>query len=154
MDFDFTDDQRELRELAAKIFADMADHAQQRRVETEGEDPRFDKKLWSALAGAGLLGLSLPEGQGGAGLGFLETCIVIEEAGRAAAPVPFTAATVFGAMPVARFAGEQAARRWLPRAANGEAILTASLGGVVGDPLRPPATATPGEGPGRWRLDG
>jgi alkylation response protein AidB-like acyl-CoA dehydrogenase len=154
VDFDFTDEQRELRELAARIFTDMADHAQQRRVETEGEDPRFDKKLWSALAGAGLLGLSLPEDQGGAGLGFLETCIVIEEAGRAAAPVPLTAATVFGALPVARFADPETARRWLARAGNGEAILTGSLGAVVGDPLRPAATATAGEGPGQWHLRG
>lgn len=154
MDFDFSEEQRELRQLAAKIFADMADHAQQRRVETDGEDPRFDKKLWSALAGAGLLGLTVPEELGGAGLGFLEACIVIEEAGRAAAPVPLSAATVFGILPVARYASSETARRWLPRAANGEAVLTACLGGVVGDPLRPPAVAATGDGPGRFRLEG
>ena len=154
MDFDFSEEQRELRQLAAKIFSDMADHAQQRRVEAEGDDPRFDKKLWSALAGAGLLGLSVPEELGGAGLGFLEACIVIEEAGRAAAPVPLTAATVFGALPVARFGAPETTRRWLPRAANGEAVITAALGGVVGDPLRPPAVAAAGDGPGRWRLEG
>ena len=167
MDFDLSDDQREIRDLADRIFGDMADHAQQRAVETAAADhhgpgaagdgapdgdPRFDRRLWSALAGAGLLGLAVPEEHGGAGLGYLEQCVVIEQAGKAAAPVPLTAATVLGILPLVRFGNDELRKRWLSRAAGGDVVVTASLGSPIGDPLDPPATAvSSGEG---WRLEG
>ena len=169
MDFDLSDEQTEIRELAARIFGDLADHARQRAVETaaaeherrgaagdgdstEASDPRFDRRLWSALADAGLLGLAVPEEHGGAGLGFLEQCVVIGEAGKAAAPVPLTSATVLGILPLVRFGGDQLRKTWLGRAANGEVVLTAALGSPLGDPLHPPATAVAsGDG---WQLRG
>ena len=172
MDFDLSEEQQELRQLAARIFGDLADHAKQRHAETAGAgaepveegddgagaDPRFDRRLWSALAGAGLLGLVIPEEHGGAGLGFLEACVVIEEAGRAAAPVPLTAATVFGAMALVRFGSAELHKTWLPRLSSGESLVTAALGESLGDPLRPAARATPlGSGDAEataWRLRG
>jgi alkylation response protein AidB-like acyl-CoA dehydrogenase len=179
VDFDLSEEQQELRQLAARIFADLAGHDQQRRLEAAaaealsdvgecrpadeaGSGPRvearFDRRLWSALAEVGLLGLVVPEEHGGAGLGFLEACVVIEEAGKAAAPVPLAAATVGGALPLARFAGPQVKKTWLARIASGEALVSACLGGAVGDPLRPPATAAPatvaGVQRGGWRLQG
>ncbi|HMK62938.1 MAG TPA: acyl-CoA dehydrogenase family protein, partial [Acidimicrobiales bacterium] len=158
MDFDFSEDQRELRELAARIFADLADHASQRRVEMsatadETIDPRFDRRLWSALAEAGILGLAIGEEHGGAGLGFLEACIAVEEAGRAAAPVPLTTATVLGALPLQRFGSDETRKTWLARLSAGEVLVSAALGSVVGDPLRPGATASR-TGSGGWRLRG
>ena len=158
MDFDFSEDQQELRELAARIFADLADHASQRRTEMAAAaddtlDPRFDRRLWSALADAGILGLAVGEDHGGAGLGFLEACIAVEEAGRAAAPVPLTTATVLGALPLQRFGSEEIRKTWLPRLVSGEALATAALGSVVGDPGRPAAIARRA-GDGEWRLDG
>jgi alkylation response protein AidB-like acyl-CoA dehydrogenase len=164
VDFDLTDEQREIRELAARIFGDLADHAHQRAVEAaagpdgagpggEQGDPRFDRRLWSALAEAGLLALAVPEEHGGAGLGFLEQCLVIERAGEAAAPVPLTAATVFGILPVVRFGTEELRTTWLGRAGGGEVVLSAALGSPLGDPLEPPATAAP-DGGQAWRLSG
>jgi len=158
MDFDLSDEQTEIRDLAARIFGDLADHAQQRTVETaageherqgaaghgdsaEDSDPRFDRRLWSALADAGLLGLAVPEEHGGAGLGFLEQCVVIGEVGKAAAPVPLTSATVLGILPLVRFGSDELRKTWLGRAASGDVVLTAALGSPLGDPLDPPATA-------------
>ncbi|MEO3788173.1 acyl-CoA dehydrogenase [Actinocorallia sp. B10E7] len=46
-------------------------------------------EFWSRLAEQGLLGLHLPEEQGGQGAGLLELAVVVEELGRAAAPGPF-----------------------------------------------------------------
>lgn len=151
MDFSLTEEQQEVRDLAARIFADRSGHEQLKRVEADDPD-RFDRALWSSLADAGLLGLAVPEEHGGAGLGFLEVCIVAEEAGRVAAAVPFTASTVLGALPLARFGSDEQRAAWLPKAAAGEAVVTAALAEPGGDPAQPTTTATAaGEA---WRLSG
>jgi acyl-CoA dehydrogenase len=158
MDFELDEQQQQVRELAARIFGDLADHQTQRKLEqaASADDAvaeRLDSKLWSALADAGLLGLAIPEEYGGAGLGFLEACIVIEEAGRAAAPAPITAATVWGAMPVARFGSKQLRHTWLDRAVVGDAILTAAWS-EAGDAAHPAVTAAPAPSGDGWRLTG
>ncbi len=156
MDFDLDEEQQQIRELAARIFGDLADHQSQRKLETAAAEPldeRFDRKLWAALAGAGLLGLALPETDGGAGLGFLAACVVVEEAGRAAAPVPLTAATVWGALPVARFGSDELRKKWVERAATGEVVLSAAWAGVE-DLWHASVTAERAGPGGAWRLRG
>src|SRR4029078_9239657 len=86
MDFSFSSDQQDLRDLAAKILSDATTLERTKQVVADHDG--FDRDLWHALAEGGLVGISLPESVGGAGLGFLETCIVLEEVGRTAAPVP------------------------------------------------------------------
>ncbi|MEI7057296.1 acyl-CoA dehydrogenase family protein [Nocardioides sp. CCNWLW239] len=89
MDFSFTTESDEAAELAAKIIGDATSLDQLRTVEAEaGDRGRFDAALWSALGEAGLLGLHLPEAYDGAGLGLVELCRVLVEAGRRVAPVP------------------------------------------------------------------
>ena len=158
MDFDLDEQQQQVRELAARIFGDLADHQSQRKLETAASDDgvasdRFDPKLWSAVADAGLLGLALPEEHGGAGLGLVESCVVIEEAGRAAAPVPVTAATVWGALPVAQFGSDELRGTWLERAASGDAVLSAAWS-ETGDGAHPAVTAAAAGTSGAWRLTG
>src|SRR6185312_14376508 len=70
MDFSLTDDQESLRTLAADIFGDKATPERVEQIEDSAE--RFDRDLWRELADAGLLGISLPESAGGAGLGLVE----------------------------------------------------------------------------------
>ena len=62
-----------------------------------------DRELWAAMADAGLAGIALPEPVGGGGLGFLEACIVLEEVGRAAVPVPAFAVMALGGLALAQF---------------------------------------------------
>ena len=151
MDFAFTEEQEAVRELASRIFGDLSTHEQLKRVESEDPD-RFDRGLWSALADAGLLGIGLPEDCGGAGLGFLEACIVVEEAGRSAAAAPVAAVTVLGAQAIARFGPESLRSAWLPRIASGDALVTAALAEPGGDPANPTTKAeAAGEG---WTLSG
>ena len=151
MDFSLTEEQQAVRDLAARIFGDLSGHEQLRKVEAEGGD-RFDRALWRALAEAGLLGIALPEDVGGAGLGFIEACLVVEEAGRAAAAVPLTAATVLGALAIDRFGADAQRREWLPKVTSGEVIPTAALAERGSDPTDPRTTAQP-SGAG-WRLTG
>ncbi|MGH9112971.1 MAG: acyl-CoA dehydrogenase family protein, partial [Acidimicrobiales bacterium] len=126
MDFDLTEEQQATAEVAARLVGDRATPAAIRAVENAGravdivdiddvddaddiydiddaDDQRFDRALWAAMADAGLLGIAVPANRGGAGLGVLELCLVLEEVGRRTAPVPALAALAFGGLPVARF---------------------------------------------------
>jgi alkylation response protein AidB-like acyl-CoA dehydrogenase len=60
----------------------------------EGPEP-YDLKLWRMLAvELGCAGLAVPEEHGGAGASFREAAVVLEELGRAVAPVPFLGSAV------------------------------------------------------------
>jgi alkylation response protein AidB-like acyl-CoA dehydrogenase len=86
--------------------------------------------LWQRLAEVGIVGLTVPEALGGLGLGELDLVLVLEEAGRAAAPEPLLETTAVG-VPLLRDAGPPALREaWLPRVASGEAVLAVALQGI------------------------
>ena len=123
MDFSLTDDQESLRTLAADIFGDKA--TAERVEEIENSSERFDRDLWRELAGAGLLGIALPEASGGAGLGLVELALVCEQHGRVVAPIPL-AWTATAAMALATH-GDAEQQAWAERAAAGEVVLTAIL---------------------------
>jgi alkylation response protein AidB-like acyl-CoA dehydrogenase len=150
VDFSLTEEQEAVRELAARIFSDLA--TPERLKEVEATEERFDAKLWGELASSGLLGIWLPEAVGGADLGFVAAGIVAEEAGRTAAAVPFVASAVLGAGPIARFGDADQQRRWLEPMVSGGIVLSAALVEQGADPADPRTKATrQGEG---WRLDG
>src|SRR5436309_11659452 len=136
MDFSFTSDQQELRELAAKILGDAT--TLERVKQVAADDDGFDRDLWKALADAGIIGISLPEPVGGAGLGFLETCIVLEEVGRTAAPIPALAVMGLAAPALVEFGATDA----LDGVAAGSRIVTAALTEAVGDPASPSTSAS------------
>lgn len=138
------------RGLAAEIFTDQATPERVRAVEST--DSRTDDELWAALGKAGLIGLSLPEDNGGAGLGLSALCTVLEEQGKRVAPVPLWPSAV-AALVIARDGSDQQRRDLLPRAADGSLRFTLALEEFVpGDPLAPTCTARP-EGAG-WSLTG
>ena len=83
--------------------------------------------MWSELADAGLLGIGLPEAHGGAGLGLIEICLVLEQQGRWVAPVPYWSTVVLGALPIAEFGSDDVQSRWLPGVVDGSVRLTAAL---------------------------
>ncbi len=150
MDFAFSEEQDAVRELAARILGDLS--TPEHLKEVEATDDRIDRKVWTELGSAGLLGVALPESCGGAGLGYLAAAIVAEEVGRHAAAVPFVASVVLGAMPIAEFGTEQQKQTWLPGAVAGDTILTAALVETGADPWKPNLQAVrQGDG---WRLDG
>jgi 3-oxocholest-4-en-26-oyl-CoA dehydrogenase beta subunit len=151
MDFTLSESQQELAALSRRILADRATPERLREVEADGD--RFDPKLWADLAGAGILAASLPEPLGGAGLGLLEQCSVLEEIGRAVAPAPYLASVVLSAGALSRFGTPDQQQRWAAPAGRGELILTAALTEEDGDDLRAPA-AQAVRVAGQWRLTG
>jgi alkylation response protein AidB-like acyl-CoA dehydrogenase len=132
MNFDFSDDQKQLRDQARKFLAEKC-APKAVRVVLDGKES-YDRELWKALAEMGFLGVAIPEEYGGAGAGHLELCVIAEEMGRVLAPVPFSS-TVYLAAEALMLAGSDAQKRkWLPRIASGEAIGTLALFEGSGNP--------------------
>jgi alkylation response protein AidB-like acyl-CoA dehydrogenase len=120
MDFELGAHQREVKDRAAE-FADreVAPHA----AELDRED-RVPLETLQAMAGAGFMGLCVPEEYGGAGSDFLSYCLLIEEISRADAGVGVTLAvhTSAGTLPILMFGSEEQKRRWIPPLARGDRI--------------------------------
>jgi 3-oxocholest-4-en-26-oyl-CoA dehydrogenase beta subunit len=151
MDFTLNESQRELAELCRRIVADKA--TPQRQAEVEAAGDRFDPVLWADLAGAGILAAALPESLDGAGLSLLEQCSVLEELGRAVAPVPYLASIVLGAGAIAAFGTPDQQKRWAAPAGRGELVITAALSEEDGDDPGSPA-ASAERAAGHWLLTG
>jgi alkylation response protein AidB-like acyl-CoA dehydrogenase len=132
MNFDFSDDQKQLRDTARKFLAEKCPPKAVRAV-IDGKAP-YDRDLWKGLAELGFLGVAIPEEYGGTGAGHLELCVIAEEMGRALAPVPFSS-TVYLAAEALLIAGSEAQKKkWLPLIASGEAIGTLALFEGKGNP--------------------
>ena len=138
MDFSLNESQRELAALCRRIVADKATPRRQAEVEAAGD--RFDPVLWADLADAGILAAALPESLDGAGLGLLEQCSVLEELGRAVAPVPYLASIVLGTGAIAAFGTPDQQNRWAAPAGRGELVITTALSEEDGDDPRSPST--------------
>ncbi|WP_155373368.1 acyl-CoA dehydrogenase family protein [Catellatospora vulcania] len=93
LDLRYTDEQEQLRD---SVRAMLADHAPWARVLKVAESPEpDDADLWRLLSvETGLAALAVPEHLGGAGATLAETAVVLEELGRAAAPVPYLGTAV------------------------------------------------------------
>jgi alkylation response protein AidB-like acyl-CoA dehydrogenase len=112
------------------------------RVET-GEP--YDPKLWRQLAGEmGLAGLAVPTGSGGAGASWREVAVVLEELGRAVAPVPYLGSAVIATRTL-QVCGPSGAHL-LGRLASG--VATAAVAVPFGTMPGAPATAATVDGEG------
>jgi alkylation response protein AidB-like acyl-CoA dehydrogenase len=132
MNFDFSDQQKQLRDEARRYLAEHSSPKAVRAV-LDGALP-FDRALWKGLAGMGFLGVAVPEEFGGAGAGYLELCVIAEEIGRALAPVPFSS-SIYLATEAIMLAGEDdQKRRWLPQLSTGQTIGTLALFERPGNP--------------------
>jgi alkylation response protein AidB-like acyl-CoA dehydrogenase len=79
-EFRFTDEQVQLRTAVRKFCADNYDEQAVRRLMES--DPPFDQKVWARLGSElGVLGLSVPEDDGGAGGTVVDQAIAVEELG-------------------------------------------------------------------------
>lgn len=132
MNFEFSDDQKQLRDQARRYLAEHSSPKAVRFV-LEGNAP-YDKALWKGLAEMGFLGVAIPEEFGGAGAGHLELCVIAEEMGRALAPVPFSSTIYLAAESIMLAGSDEQKARWLPKIASGEAIGTLALFEGAGNP--------------------
>jgi 3-oxocholest-4-en-26-oyl-CoA dehydrogenase beta subunit len=148
MDFGFTQEQSEVRNLAATILGEQVTPESLAQFD-EYQTDRFDKKLWAQLAEAGLLGVAVEEQYGGMGFGFTELALFIEETGRSIAPVPAISHLVSCALPVQKWGNSEQKERLLPRAVKGDVLLSAALMEEHNeDPACPEVTTATAQGQG------
>jgi alkylation response protein AidB-like acyl-CoA dehydrogenase len=123
MHFAFTPEQEALRAEARRWLDEH--YPPERVAELADSEAGWDPASWSELAELGWLGVSVAEEEGGAGLGFLEEAVLLEELGRALYPGPYFS-TVALALPA--LGPEDRAR-----VAAGEVLWSAQVDGLVSD---------------------
>src|SRR4029079_14035502 len=125
MNFDFSDDQKLLKEKVRKFLTDKCPTKVVRRV-LDGNETHADE-VWKGLVERGVPATGIPEEYGGLGLSPLELCVVAEEIGRAAAPVPFDTSVVLATEALRRGGWEAKKKKWRPLLAEGKAIGTLAV---------------------------
>ena len=132
-----TDDQRMLLDVVRPFMAEEgAIKPQLRHWRDSGCKDGFGHGLWKQIAELGLTGMLVPESAGGAGLGQVESNLVLEEIGRNLTPSPFLTTSVAA---VRALEGSAHAERWFPGIVAGETV--AGLAIDEGKAHDPAATA-------------
>ena len=91
--------------------------------EMEKDEAGYSLELWTKMAALGWLGTSVPEAYGGQGLPLTYLGLILEEVGRAIAPVPFHS-TVVPALTIAEYGSGAQKQEVLPRVSQGNIIMT------------------------------
>ena len=114
----FTVEQDALRASARRLLEDKSPSSAVRILaeSTTG----FDPAMWAQMADLGWTGIAIPEEFGGAGYGFFELSVLLEEMGRVLLPSPFFATTMLGAGAIVNAASQEQKKRLLPEIARGE----------------------------------
>jgi len=153
MDFALNDEQIAIRDLAAQILTERLPPERLREIETSDGD-WFAADVWEELAKTDLLGLCLPEANGGGGYGLFELALLLEQVGRASAPLPVWSTLALGALAIAQFGTDSQQAEILPKVIDGSLIMTAALSeGGVGLPPATQATEAVASGDG-WFITG
>jgi acyl-CoA dehydrogenase len=132
MNFDFSDDLKQLRDQARRFLSEQCTPAVVRRS-LDGQEA-YAAGLWRAVAEMGWIGAAIPEEFGGAGLGYEGLCVLAEEMGRAVAPVPFSSTAYLAAEAILTAGSDTQRREFLPRIAEGSLIGCLALSEGSGAP--------------------
>ena len=150
MDFSIDESVADARDLARGLLTQRVTEERLRAAEASATG--LDEQLWSELAAAGLLGISIPESYGGAGMGLDALCAVLQEQGRCVAPVPLWPAYV-AALTLAEQGTDGQCRVFLPGIADGSVRVTMALEEFgAGDCAEPTCRAE--RSGDRWLLTG
>jgi alkylation response protein AidB-like acyl-CoA dehydrogenase len=132
MNFDFSDDLKQLRDQARRFLSEQCPSAVVRRS-LDGEEP-YAAPLWKEIADMGWIGAAIPEQYGGAGLGYEGLCVLAEELGRAVAPIPFASCAYLAAEAILLAGTDAQKRKYLPQLADGSLIGCFALAEGNGNP--------------------
>ncbi len=120
MNFDLSDEQRQIRETVREFTRDMVVP----RAAAYDESGDFPYDLVAGMADLGLFALPFPASIGGAGGDFLSYCLALEEIARGDASLAITleAAVSLGISPIANFGTAEQKERWLPPLLSGASL--------------------------------
>src|SRR5262245_45978661 len=120
MDFELTDDQRRIRDVAREFAqAELGD-----KLTPYDERHEFAGPIVAKLGPLGFMGVLVPEEYGGSGLDYVSYALIVEELNRGDASVGITmwAHNSLCTNHIALFASPEQKRRWLPRLTSGEVL--------------------------------
>lgn len=122
-----TEEQSLLKEQATSWARDEAPVAKFREMRDSGNANAFDKATWEGIAEMGWAGIVVPEAYGGVDMGYLTMGVVLEELGRQLTASPLLASGLVGASALVLGGTEAQKKTWLPRIAEGSAIVTLAV---------------------------
>ena len=131
MNFDYTDDQKALKDEARRFLLAASPLSVARGV-LENSAAGYDAALWARIGEQGWCGAAIPESYGGLGLGYVELCALAEELGRAVAPIPFASSIYLFAEALLLAGSEAQKSALLPLVACGELIGTLAVSEGLG----------------------
>jgi alkylation response protein AidB-like acyl-CoA dehydrogenase len=120
VDFEFSDEQRQLREVVERYLSDQYDFDRYRAIKRS--DAGWDAAVWRELADLGVLGINVPTAHGGLGFGPLETLAMLGACGSSLLLEPLIGSAVIGTAVLRAFAKDAAAGEMLSRMATGDEI--------------------------------
>jgi alkylation response protein AidB-like acyl-CoA dehydrogenase len=129
MDFDLTEDQKEIKNVARELLAARSPFA---KVREAAEAAQYDAALWREIVELGWPGIAVAEQYGGQGLGAVELAVLLEELGYACAATPFLS-TAVAASAIQAGGSDEQRERWLPGLATGELTAGVGIPGLVAD---------------------
>jgi alkylation response protein AidB-like acyl-CoA dehydrogenase len=146
--FEFSDEQRSLREVTRRFLVEVSPESEVRRV--MASDLGYDEGVWQQLTQElGFMALVVPEEHGGSGAGMVELAIVLDEMGRSLLCAPFLSSSL-ATLAIVVSGDDDAAAELLPGLAEGSVLGTIAL--VADSAVTLPVTAT--ESPSGWVLTG
>jgi alkylation response protein AidB-like acyl-CoA dehydrogenase len=123
MELVLTEDQEMIAETAADFAADRSPISRFRELREAGDDVGFSRALWKEMAELGWLGIAYPESVGGAGMGFAELALVMEQLGRRLAPEPLLSCAVLGGRALLHAGSDAHKKEWLQPLIEGEKLV-------------------------------
>ncbi|MFT4584234.1 MAG: alkylation response protein AidB-like acyl-CoA dehydrogenase [Gammaproteobacteria bacterium] len=131
MQFSFTDEQEQFRAVVQRFVRDKSPTTEVRRLMHTAQG--FDREVWRQLCeDLGLAGLHVPETYGGAGFGFVEVGIVVEEMGRSLLCSPYFGSSILATSAILHGASEAQKQALLPSLASGKKIACLALAEASG----------------------
>lgn len=125
MNFDFSDDEKLVRDQTARYLQDNCSLAVVRKVLDGEADHASD--VWRGLVDMGLTGTCIPETFGGVDAGYLTLCLVAEQLGANLAPVPFSSSVYLATEALLQFGSQEQQQQWLPKLADGSVVGTLAV---------------------------
>ncbi|MFN5096904.1 MAG: acyl-CoA dehydrogenase family protein [Limnohabitans sp.] len=150
MDFDFSDDQEQLRDAVRKWVDKGYDFDRRRAIVAAGG---FDRAAYTEMAELGLTGLYVSEEHGGMGMGPTEAMVAMEELGRGIVLEPLTQ-TLIASATLQTHAPAALQAAWLPRMAAGEAIVVLAHQERAARYHLNRCSAQASESGGSWKVNG
>ncbi len=124
MDFNFSEDQEQLRDATRRWVSKDYTAARRHAIIAAGKGwGGYDADVYAELAGLGLCGLVIAPEHDGLGMGAVDSMVVMEELGRGMV-IESPAHTLIASYVLTQYADAALQAAWLPRIASGEATLS------------------------------